>query len=118
MLPEFSNEPLTDFSIEANRNAFRAALGKIEARLPIQGENRIGGRRVGAARTFESVNPCDARQVIGRFPEGTKEDAVAAIEAAEKAFHDLEPSPGGATVSTAACASRPSCESASTSSPR
>ncbi len=86
MLPEFRNEPLTDFSVEANRNAFRAALERIESRLPLRGENRIGGRRTGAARTFESVNPCDARQVIGRFPEGTKEDAVAAIEAAQKAF--------------------------------
>ena len=26
MLPEFRNEPLTDFSVESNRNAFRAAL--------------------------------------------------------------------------------------------
>ncbi|MGH9365852.1 MAG: aldehyde dehydrogenase family protein, partial [Thermoanaerobaculia bacterium] len=86
MLPEFRNEPLTDFSVEANKNAFRAALAKLEKRLPLEGENRIGGRRIGAARQFESVNPCDAKQVIGRFPEGTPEDAGAAIEAAEKAF--------------------------------
>jgi 1-pyrroline-5-carboxylate dehydrogenase len=86
LLAEFRNEPLTDFSVEANRNAFRAALDRVEARLPLRGENRIGGRRVGASASFESVNPCDAKQVIGRFPQGTKEDAVAAIEAAEKAF--------------------------------
>ena len=86
MLPEFRNEPLTDLSVEANKNAFRAALAKIEKCLPLEGENRIGGRRTGAARHFESVNPCDAKQVVGKFPEGTQSDAVAAIEAAEKAF--------------------------------
>jgi hypothetical protein len=46
LLPEFSNEPFTDFSVDANRNAFRAALTKIEKRLPIQGRNVIGGKTV------------------------------------------------------------------------
>jgi 1-pyrroline-5-carboxylate dehydrogenase len=86
LLPEFRNEPLTDFSVESNRNAFRAALTAVEARLPIEGRNRIGGKSVGAARHFESVNPCDHKQVIGRFPQGTKEDAERAIDAAWDAF--------------------------------
>ena len=86
MLSEFKNEPLTDFSQELHRNAFRAALEKIEARLPIQGANRLGGKRVGAAKTFESVNPCDKKQVVGRFPQSGPEDAEKAIEAAWKAF--------------------------------
>ena len=68
MLPEFRNEPLTDFSVEAHRNAFRAALAKVEERLPLRGWNRIGGKRASAAKHFESVNPCDFRQVVGRFP--------------------------------------------------
>lgn len=88
MLPEFRNEPLTDLSIESNRNAFRAALTGVEARLPIEGRNRIGGKKVGAAKHFESTNPCDHTQVIGRFPQGTKEDAERAIEAAWNAFPD------------------------------
>ncbi|MFY9552125.1 MAG: L-glutamate gamma-semialdehyde dehydrogenase [Thermoanaerobaculia bacterium] len=95
MLPEFRNEPLTDFTIEANRNTFRAALAKIEKRLPIQGKNRIGGRLVGAARRFESVNPCDPRQIIGRFPEGTSADADAALDAATKAFPAWSRMPAG-----------------------
>src|SRR6202162_3772490 len=86
MLPEFQNEPLTDFSKESNREAFAAALAKIESRLPIEGTNRIGGLKTGAPTAFQSVNPAGSSQVIGRFPEGTKEDAVAAIEAAQKAF--------------------------------
>ena len=86
MLPEFRNEPLTDFSLESNRNAFRAALARVESRLPIEGSNRIAGKRVGASRTFKSVNPCDRKQVIGTFPQGTKDDAERAIEAAWSAF--------------------------------
>jgi 1-pyrroline-5-carboxylate dehydrogenase len=61
-------------------------LKKVEARLPIAGKNRIGGKLVGAAKIFESVNPCDPKQVIGRFPAGTAADAHKAIDAAHKAF--------------------------------
>jgi len=86
LLPEFRNEPLTDFTVEANRKAFADALARVEKRLPIQGKNHIGGREVGAAKSFESVNPCKKSQVIGHFPEGTKEDAVQAVDAAAKAF--------------------------------
>ncbi len=86
MLPEFRNEPLTDFSALANREAFAAALKKVEARLPISGSNRIGGERVGAVKMFESVNPSRKTQVVGRFPEGTAEDASRAVDAAAKAF--------------------------------
>jgi 1-pyrroline-5-carboxylate dehydrogenase len=86
LLPEFRNEALTDFSLEVHRNAFRAALARVEKRLPIQGKNRIGGRTVGGGKRFESLNPCDPKQVIGRFPEGTAADADAALEAATKAF--------------------------------
>ena len=86
MLPEFKNEPLTDFSREDKRKAFADALNKVESRLPIEGKNRIGGEKAGAAGTFVSVNPCDRNQVIGRFPEGTREDANRAVEAAAAVF--------------------------------
>jgi 1-pyrroline-5-carboxylate dehydrogenase len=86
LLPEFRNEPFTDFSVEANRNAFRAALTRIEKRLPIQGKNRIGGKTVGASKHFESLNPCDFEHVVGRFPEGTVADADRALDAATRAF--------------------------------
>ncbi len=86
MLPEFKNEPLTDFSKEPNRTAFARALEKIETRLPLEGKNRIGGLKSGSARTFQSVNPCRRSQIIGRFPEGTVEDAERAVEAAAMAF--------------------------------
>ncbi len=99
MLPEFRNEPFTDFSVEANRKAFAEALKTVQSRLPIQGRNRIGGKRVGAAKSFESVNPCDPKQVIGRFPAGTAADADKALDAATRAFPDWSRFPAQERVS-------------------
>ncbi|MCI3923046.1 aldehyde dehydrogenase family protein [Paenibacillus sp. TRM 82003] len=51
-------------------------------------KNLINGEwidSVGGA-TFESVNPADAADVVGRFQASVAEDAIAAVEAAEKAF--------------------------------
>jgi len=86
LLPEFQNEALTDFSDPANSKAFAEALKTVEARLPILGKNHIGGQEAGASRSFESVNPARPGQIIGRFPEGTREDAERAVAAAHQAF--------------------------------
>jgi 1-pyrroline-5-carboxylate dehydrogenase len=86
VLAEFQNEPLTDFSSEGNRKAFAAALSQVESRLPLEGKNHIAGQAIGAAKFFESFNPCRKSQVIGRFPQGTKEDAERAVAAAAEAF--------------------------------
>ncbi len=40
----------------------------------------------GTGRTFESVNPADTRDVVGRFQAGDAADAARAIRAAETAF--------------------------------
>jgi 1-pyrroline-5-carboxylate dehydrogenase len=92
-LSEFRNEPLTDFSDERNRRAFQAALERVESRLPIQGELRIGGRTVPAAKYFESVNPSRRTQVIGRFAEGTADQANEAVEEAFRAFSSWSRTP-------------------------
>ncbi|HEX4439469.1 MAG TPA: L-glutamate gamma-semialdehyde dehydrogenase [Thermoanaerobaculia bacterium] len=86
MLPEFRNEPLTDFSVSAHRSAFYQALTLVEKRLPLKGSILIGGRRSAAKTWFGSINPCDPRQVVGRFPEGTPADADRALDAATAAF--------------------------------
>jgi 1-pyrroline-5-carboxylate dehydrogenase len=98
LLPEFRNEPLTDFTVEANRRDFAEALKKVESRLPIEGQNHIGGKAVGAEKTFESVNPSRRTQVIGRFPEGTKQDAERAIETAREAFRTWGRTPAAERV--------------------
>ena len=39
-----------------------------------------------SGETFESVNPADRRDVIGRFQAGTKADVAMAVRAAEMAW--------------------------------
>ncbi|MDP9481947.1 MAG: aldehyde dehydrogenase family protein [Chloroflexota bacterium] len=48
----------------------------------------IGGEWLesGTGRTFESLNPADTRDVVGRFQAGDASDAARAISAAEVAF--------------------------------
>ncbi len=50
--------------------------------------NFIAGEWVPSAggETFENVNPADTHDVIGRFPLSTREDANAAVNAAQEAF--------------------------------
>jgi 1-pyrroline-5-carboxylate dehydrogenase len=98
LLPEFRNEPLTDFSVEGNRRDFAEALKKVESRLPIQGKNHIGGKEADAAKHFESFNPAKKTQVIGRFPEASKEDADRAVEAAHEAFRTWGRTPAAERV--------------------
>lgn len=47
----------------------------------------IGGRLVGSAQTFPSLNPATG-EVIGRAPDASVEDAEAAVAAARHAFDD------------------------------
>jgi len=51
-------------------------------------QNLIGGEWVSTVSgdTFDSVNPADVSDVVGRFQASVAEDAIAAVEAAEKAF--------------------------------
>ena len=39
-----------------------------------------------AGGTFESRNPADTRDVVGRFQQGTRADVAMAVKAAETAF--------------------------------
>jgi 1-pyrroline-5-carboxylate dehydrogenase len=86
MLSEFRNEPLTDFSSDANRRAFSAALERVRSRLPLEGRILIDGKWSAAAATFDSRNPSRKDEVIGRFAKGTRADALAAVDAAFRAF--------------------------------
>ena len=51
-------------------------------------ENFHGGDWVGAksGRTFQTNNPADTREVVAEYPAGGREDAQAAVQAAQRAF--------------------------------
>ena len=57
-------------------------------RGPVGGHHFIAGEWVdsGSGRTFESRNPADRTDLVGRFPAGTPADVAMAIRAAETAL--------------------------------
>ncbi|HEY0671037.1 MAG TPA: L-glutamate gamma-semialdehyde dehydrogenase [Longimicrobiales bacterium] len=88
MLPEYKNEPFTDFSDPDNVKRMEEALAKVKKELGqtyplIIGEERIEQTPGGY---LESINPSDARQVVGRFPNASVEDANRAVEVAWQTF--------------------------------
>ena len=86
-LPPFRNEPFTDFSIPANKDAFTRALQMV--REQVLGKTWpcwIGGEQVVGTKTFETHDPGETTRIIGRFQELTAADADRAVDAAHAAF--------------------------------
>ena len=90
----FVNEPFTDFSVEDNANAMRAALEKAEASFPIVARLWINGEdREGSAGTFDSTDPSQTDRVVCSCAKAGKDDALDAIVGASKAFTDWSRKP-------------------------
>src|SRR5260221_1647695 len=85
-LPEFRNEPLTDFSNPANVAAFQQAIDLVRSQLGQQYPLRIGANDVWTGETFDSTNPARPAEVVGTFAKGRKEDAERAVTVAAEAF--------------------------------
>jgi 1-pyrroline-5-carboxylate dehydrogenase len=88
MLPEFRNEPFTDFTVESNRKAFQAALDKVQSELGREWPIVIDGQRKTTGQTFARMNPAQTSETIAKFAKGTKESAIEAIAAADKHFQE------------------------------
>ncbi len=86
MLPEFRNEPLTDFSNPKEAEAFEQALAKVESELGKFYPSVVGPEEITDGERFTSVNPAQPDQVIGEFIKADKELAARAVEAAAEAF--------------------------------
>ncbi|HEX7155470.1 MAG TPA: L-glutamate gamma-semialdehyde dehydrogenase [Thermoanaerobaculia bacterium] len=92
-LPEFRNEPFTDFSKPEHQSAMEAALEKVKGELGQEYPIVIGGQRITGLKTFTSNNPAHKSQVVGTFQEGQPEHANQGIEAAWKAFETWKRQP-------------------------
>ena len=88
MLPEFRNEPYTDFSIAANREAFQVALEKVQSELGQEWPIAIDGQRKTTGQTFARINPAQINETIATFAKGTKETALEAVETAARHFSE------------------------------
>ncbi|MBI2122637.1 MAG: L-glutamate gamma-semialdehyde dehydrogenase [Armatimonadetes bacterium] len=85
-LPEFRNEPFTDFSSEPGRKAMLDGLSRVEREIGKEQTLIIGGQRTTAREKFDSMNPSQKDQVVAVCQSGTAEHAQQAVAAAEKAF--------------------------------
>jgi 1-pyrroline-5-carboxylate dehydrogenase len=88
-LDEFRNEPFTDFSVAENADAMRAAIEQVRSELGKEYPIVIGGEKITLSEKFESYNPANKNEVIGKFSEvdAEAENLVnKAIETATNAF--------------------------------
>ncbi|MBI2962438.1 MAG: bifunctional proline dehydrogenase/L-glutamate gamma-semialdehyde dehydrogenase [Deltaproteobacteria bacterium] len=83
---EFRNEPPRDFSREAAREGLGGALDAARASLGAVYPLRIGGEEVVAGACFESVNPANPAEVIGRVPRADAGLVERAVAEARQAF--------------------------------
>ncbi len=85
-LSEFANEPFTDYTRPEHGSAMKLALAKVRAEIGRVHPIVIGGRRITGLETFDSINPADKSEVLGRFQEGDAEHVTQALDAAWSAF--------------------------------
>ena len=99
-LPEFKNEPFTDFSKPENRAAMQQAIEHVRSQLGREYEIIIGGERVRTSDKFKSHNPCRKDEVVGVFQKGAPELANRAVEAAFQRFQTWQyvPAPERAAI--------------------
>jgi 1-pyrroline-5-carboxylate dehydrogenase len=86
MLPPYETTTYTDFSDPTHAAAFEAALEQVAANLGQTYPVVVGGEEQILDSTFESRNPGDLSQLIGRFSDAGTDVADAALKAAWDAF--------------------------------
>ncbi len=83
---EFTNEPFTDFSDPANKQAFEAALAEIQTTFGQDHPAWIGGESITDLPPIVSRDPGDLDRVIGNYARCDAGDAERAVVAAHEAF--------------------------------
>jgi RHH-type proline utilization regulon transcriptional repressor/proline dehydrogenase/delta 1-pyrroline-5-carboxylate dehydrogenase len=86
LAPAFKNEPLSDFSVAANRTAMAAALAKVRTELGRTYPLVIDNKPLPVGKTLDSVNPSRTSELVGKVAAATVEQANAAVASCVKAF--------------------------------
>ena len=93
-LPEFKNEPLSDFKGNPERaRRMKAALAEVESELGRQYDLVIGGERVQTEDKLCSFDPSQKSRVVGAFSKATPDLADRAIRVADEAFKSWSRTP-------------------------
>jgi len=88
MVPEFTNEPFTDYQVQSNRQAMEAALREVQGEFGRQWPLVIGGKPVTTDAWIDSLDPCRKDQVVGQAAKAGQAQAQQALDAAWVAFTD------------------------------
>jgi 1-pyrroline-5-carboxylate dehydrogenase len=94
----FQNEPYTDFSIPANRQAMEAALAKVRSEFGREYDLLIAGERLKTPDKLKSVNPSNPAEVVGIHQKATPAMASKAIEAAHSFFPEWSRTPAASRI--------------------
>ena len=86
-LPEFRNEPLTDFSQEAHRKAITDTLDSVGRELGKEFPLIIGGERPRTDGKFTSWNPSLKTQAVAVCQKATSRHVNQAVEVADHTFN-------------------------------
>ena len=97
-LPEFRNEPYTDFSIPANRKRMEDALAKVRGQLGREYDIVIAGERICTADKLTSANPARPDEIVGIHQKATPELANRAVETAHRNFTEWRRTPAADRV--------------------
>ncbi|MBS1966408.1 MAG: L-glutamate gamma-semialdehyde dehydrogenase [Chloroflexi bacterium SZAS-1] len=85
-LPEYRNEPFTDFNNPDNAAAMERALADVKAQFGKTYPLVINGERIVTDVTIPSTNPAKPAEVVGYASSASAEQAIAAIEATNQHF--------------------------------
>lgn len=85
-LPEFRNEPYTDFSVPENRQAMEAALAGVRSQFGREYQLRIGSEWIATGDKLVSLNPSNTRETVGVHHKANRELANRAVECAYAGF--------------------------------
>jgi len=97
----FTNEPVTDFTTETNREAAAKALAAVRFQLGREYDLLIGGERVKTDDKLKSLNPARPSEVVGVHQKATAEMANQAVESAHAYFAEWSQTPARQRVGMA-----------------
>src|SRR6266568_445253 len=98
-LPEFKNEPLSNFKSNPDQaRQMQEALDEVRKELGRKYDLVIGGRRITSGEKFNSENPGQKGEVVGVFSKATVALAEEAIRVADETFKTWSRTPAEARV--------------------
>lgn len=86
MIP-YQHEPLTEFTMEENRQRYLDALKKVESEMGGEYPLIIGGQRITTEEKTISYNPANKKEIVGSVSKANRELAEKAMQIADSTFN-------------------------------